>query len=340
MLINNKWLLLQMFADGGDGGSGTGGAGSEAAATGVSAADAGQQRLRELGVPENRIRKNRAYRIPTQPEQKATAAAEDGNAQQAAAADGNPPAEEPKQTAPRMTWEEIAKDPEYQKNIQAMMQQRVQKSKAAEDALAILTPALEMLAKKDGQDPGKIDYKALAKSLMDDSSLYADKALELDVPDEVAKTIVQQEAEINRYRRQEEANLQQRQAAAHFAQLEQQAFGLKSKFPGFDLKAELKNPAFAWATQPGSPITMEQAYYSIHKDEIEAAQAQVIASKTAQQISNSVQANARRPSENGSGQAPSVTTFDYSKASKAERQALKRQIYAAEARGEKIYPNR
>ena len=62
---------------------------------------------------------------------------------------------------------------------------------------------------------------------------------------------------------------------------------------------------------------------------------QVAAQKTAQKLSNSIQANQRRPEENGTtGQAASVTTFDYRKASKAEREALKARI----RRGEKIYP--
>ena len=53
---NHKWLNLQLFA-----GEGAGDGGGEAAATGESAVDAGQQRLRELGVHEDKIRKNRAY---------------------------------------------------------------------------------------------------------------------------------------------------------------------------------------------------------------------------------------------------------------------------------------
>ena len=46
-----------------------------------------------------------------------------------------------------------------------------------------------------------------------------------------------------------------------------------------------------------------------------------------------------RPAENGtSSQAPSVTRFDYKRASREEREALKARIYAADARGEKLYP--
>jgi hypothetical protein len=65
----------------------------------------------------------------------------------------------------------------------------------------------------------------------------------------------------------------------------------------------------------------------------------VIAQKTAEKFSNAIQAGYRRPDENGtSGQSASVTTFDYSRASKEQREALKREIYAAKARGEKLYP--
>jgi hypothetical protein len=52
-------------------------------------------------------------------------------------------------------------------------------------------------------------------------------------------------------------------------------------------------------------------------------------------MSNAIRSNQRRPTENGtSGQAPSVTHFDYRKASKDEREAFKRRINS----GEKIYP--
>ena len=106
------------------------------------------------------------------------------------------------------------------------------------------------------------------------------------------------------------------------------------------LYPELQNPVFARMTAPGTGImSVEDAYRAVHRKEIEAAQSQVIAQRTAEKISNSIQAGSRRPDENGtSGQSASVTTFDYSRASKEQREALKREIYAAKARGEKLYP--
>ena len=63
------------------------------------------------------------------------------------------------------------------------------------------------------------------------------------------------------------------------------------------------------------------------------------AQKTAQKISNAIQAGTRRPDENGtSGQAASVTTFNYRNASIEQRNALKKRIREAAARGEKLYP--
>ena len=68
---------------------------------------------------------------------------------------------------------------------------------------------------------------------------------------------------------------------------------------------------------------------------------QVTAQKTAQMISNSIQAGQKRPVENGtSGQAASVTSFDYRTASREQREALKRRIREAAARGEKLYPGK
>ena len=123
--------------------------------------------------------------------------------------------------------------------------------------------------------------------------------------------------------------------------LEQQGEAMKKTFPNFDLRKELQNPVFARMTSPNVGVSVEDAYHAVHRKEIMAAGMQVTAQQTAQKISNAIQAGSRRPDENGtSGRSASVTTFDYSKASKAEREALKREIYAAKARGEKLYPGR
>ena len=117
--------------------------------------------------------------------------------------------------------------------------------------------------------------------------------------------------------------------------LEQQGEAMKKPFPNFDLRTELKNPVFVRMTSPNVGISVEDAYYAVHRNEIQTAAMQVTAQKTAQKISNAIQAGSRRPNENGtSGQAPSVTTFDYRSMGPQQRDALKKRIRS----GEKIYP--
>ena len=66
---------------------------------------------------------------------------------------------------------------------------------------------------------------------------------------------------------------------------------------------------------------------------------QVTAQKTAEKISNAIASGSRRPNESGtSSQAPSVSTFDYAKASPEQREAFKKDLRARMARGEKVYP--
>ena len=331
-MSKDKWLNLQLFA-----GEGAGDGGGEGAAQGENSVDAGHQRLLELGVPADKIRKNRAYKVNTPAAKPATAEQSTGQEQkpkQAAAADN--PTEENKTDAPtRMSWDEIMADPEYNKQMQATMQARLRSAKGAEETLGKLAPALELLARQHGQDPANIDYDALVQAISNDESFYEDKALEMGVSVETAKKIDQQERDTARQQRDQERTLEQQKFQQHIMKLEQQGQELKKVFPNFDLRAELQNPAFARMTSPNVGISVEDAYYAVHRNEIQTAAMQVTAQKTAQKISNAIQSGSRRPDENGtSGQAPSVTTFDYRSMSPKERELLKKRIRS----GEKIFP--
>jgi len=342
-MTNFKWLNLQLFA--GEGAGATGGeGGGEAAATGdnVANADAGQK-LRDLGVPEHLIRRRAnkyAAKAPatsakTEPEEPKAAE----NAEQDAAAE-NPTEETKTEDKPaRMSWEEIVADPEYNREIQSLMRSRLKSAKGAEDALAKLTPALELLARKHGLDPANMDYDALTKAISDDNSYYEDKALQMGTSVETAKKIDQEERDTARQKKAEELSIQDQKMRNHFASLENQAEKMKKVFPNFDLQTELKNPYFLRMTSPNVGISVEDAYYAVHRNEIQTAAMQATAKATAQKISSNIQAGQRRPDENGiSGQAPSATTFNYRNASPEQRKAFKKDLLERMARGEKVYP--
>lgn len=339
-----KWLNLQLFADGASGGAtGAGEGAGSTAASGENASAAAEHRLRELGVPEEKIRKRASTVASKMTPQTAKTEPTEQKAEEtkvvSAPTEGNP-TEETKTEAPnRMSWDEIMADPEYNKQMQAVVQSRLRSAKTAEDNLAKLTPAVELLARRYGLDPEKMDYDALTKAINDDDSYYEEKALEMGVSVETAKKIDRQERDAAREKAANERTLQEQRIQQHIMKLEREGEAMKKVFPNFDLRTELQNPVFARMTSPNVGISVEDAYYAIHRNEIQTAAMRATAQKTAEMISNSIQAGNRRPDESGvSSQAPSVTTFDYRNASREQREALKKQIRDAAARGEKLYP--
>ena len=335
-----KKLNLQLFA--GEGTSGAVDSSGDAATSGENATVAAEQRLRELGVPEDKIRKRAskvASKMPQQAVKTESVAQKTEETNVVSAPTENTPTEETKETPARMSWDEIMKDPEYNKEMQAVVQSRLRTAKTAEDNLNKLAPTIELLARKYNLDPNNLDYEALNKAVNDDDDYYENKALEMGVSVETAKKIDKQERDSAREQAQAERTIQEQRIQQHFKKLEQQAEAMKKVFPNFDLRTELQNPAFARMTHPNVGISVEDAYYAVHRNEIQTASMQVTAQTTAEKISNAIRAGNRRPDEAGtSSQAPSVSTFDYRNASKEQREALKKRIRDAAARGEKLYP--
>lgn len=341
MKLKIKWLGLQIFGDGGGDGGAAGATGGDGATTTAENAPVAEEtRLRELGVPESVLakRSKRANKgnntnasvVPVTPAQQS-----DDNSNNIASPEGNQADDTPK----RMTWDEIMADPEYNKEMQKTMQARLRSSKGAEESLSKLQPAIELLARKYGLDSDNLDVDALTNAISDDDSYYEDKALEMGVPIETAKKIDQNERQTAREQAEQARTIEQQKIQNHLAKLEQQGNELKKTFKNFDLATELQNPAFFRMTSPNVGISVEDAYYAVHRNEIQQAAMQVTARKTAEQMANSIRSGQSRPVENGtSAQAPSNSTFDYAHASKEQREALKKQIREAAAQGKKLYP--
>lgn len=327
MFNHRKWQLLQLFAGEGAGSSGgSGGDGGAApAASGEGSADAGHQRLLELGVPENKIRKPRAKQesklpagaIRNQPQTEAPPA------QQAAAAEE--PKAQTENTPARMSWDEIVKDPEYNAELQKIIKARVKDDGQNKAILETLAPAIKHLAQEHGLDPENVDHTALVKAITGE---YEDKALEMGVSKETAMKLDQQQR-----------TLEQQKFQNHIMKLEQQGQALKAIVPNFDLRTEMQNPVFARLTSPSVGLSVEDAFYAVHRREMQAQSMQVAAQQATQMISNAIQSGTHRPDEAGTtSQAPSVSKFDYKNMTPAQRKALRDEIHRAAAEGRKIYP--
>lgn len=206
-------------------------------------------------------------------------------------------------------WEDVKKDPEINRQIQAVVKRRLKEAAEASHALTQLQPALIAY----GLDPENPDYTAVSTALQE--ALQPGQAPAAPEVEAVETMDV----------------------AKHLQSLQEQAKQLQQSYPGFSLEKAMEDPAFLRLTAPGG-VSVQQAHFALHHDDIQRATLQVAAKHTAQALSRSI-ASGHRPLENGTTQqAGSVLTMNYRAATPAQRQALKDSIRAAAARGEKIYP--
>ena len=165
-------------------------------------------------------------------------------------------------------------------------------------------PIMQTLGQKYGLDPS--DVEGISKRLTDDDSLYAEEANRLGLPVETVKTMKRLEAENKRLTETQQQNAEEAALQQHFAKISQQAEELKADFPGFDLMQELQNPRFARMTAPDVGISVRDAYYAIHGEEIQRQSMQYAAQQAGQRIAASVRSGASRPRENGMGKQVSA----------------------------------
>lgn len=320
----SEYHWLQLFAEG------------DGEGTGETAPDAGEE-LRALGVPEEKIRK-RAGQTAGRRQQTADAPQPQPEPE-AARQEQDAAAEEQKNGPGRMTWEEIMKDPEYNGRMQQVVRDRLRESRGAQDNLRALEPALELLADRYHLDAGNLDAAALAKAITEDNAFYERQAEALGVSPETARRMDQMERFERRQRQQQEEDQRQQAAREHIRGLVQQEAAMRELVPDFDLRRELENPTFARLTAPGVGISVQDAYFAVHRKEMQEQIQRQATQETAQKLAASIQANQGRPRENGtSAQAQSTGQVDYRHMPRQQREELKERIRMAAARGEKVYP--
>jgi hypothetical protein len=250
------------------------------------------------------------------------------------------------QEAPkRMSFEELLdSDPEYKdahnKAVQKVLRGRLKDAKGMEDRLGKANELMQLMGDLYGLDvsnPDTIDIDGLTKAVSEDKALYEAAAMREGVPVELymkSKQIERQQAAMDYQmkRQTEEAN-----ARAEMNALLQSAVAFKAANPDFNLDAEMGNPTFArMVLQPprGVGLSLQDAYYAVHREEIENARrqqqmqmTQQVAAQTAQKVANAVASGSRRPAENGiSNPAAAMTFTDPRQLTKEARKELKRQV--------------
>ena len=107
-----------------------------------------------------------------------------------------------------------------------------------------------------------------------------------------------------------------------------------AELPGFDLEQALRDPAFVRLTAPGVGVPVRDAWYALHREESERRSAE----ENRAMLARAAAASARRPREGGGSGGSALIAADYRSLSRAEQLRVKKRIFEAGARGEKIYP--
>ena len=332
---------LQFFA--GEGATGGGDGGGEGAAPGVEAASQGQNELEQLGVPRAEVEK---YGAKMRRRAAPVSGTQQPALENAKPAEGQTPAAEakPEEKPARKTLAELARtDPEINRELQAMMSDRVKGYAQARDQLKEIQPMLATIAARyqmDVSDPSKINLKELAEHVAKDDSYWEETAAEYGVTPDVARKI----KGFEQLKAQEEAReneaLEERQFREHIRKLVQQEAEMQKIFPDFSLQKELSDPTFKRLTSPSVGLSVKDAFYAIHHEELRKAENELIARRAQEALANSVAAGMNRPREGGGMQAASTGGMRKTSFSRADIERIKREGDLAAAEGRKYYIDR
>lgn len=162
-----------------------------------------------------------------------------------------------------------------------------------------VNPVLNMLANQYHCDPD--DIETLTQKMMDDNARYEEEALERGMDVETLKGIKKIEMENQALEEQVQAAREEEARREQFTRISQEADELKEIYPEFDLQAELDNPDIGvdFARMLDLGFSVQNAYESLHLEEILNAHGEAIASKEAERVVSSIKAKGMRPSENG-----------------------------------------
>lgn len=260
-------------------------------------------------------------------------------AQQAAQpAEGQPvqgqPEGQPEQTI-QEKWE-AAKKGEFKElygaDVQAAIKDRFKNQADAQQQLDGMQPMLEALMKKAGVD----SLEELSKVVLDDDSLYEEEAEAAGMTVEGYKQFKALKEEHDRREQEDRENEERAFWQDHFTHLAEQAEALKQTFPDFDLETEMQNEVFRRLTMPGSGVSLEDAYYTIHRKELGTQMLAYGMNRAREQMGQTIQAQRARPAEGAmrsQGQVAADMKLDFSRLTRKERDEYRRQVHAGKKGG-------
>ncbi len=295
-------------------------------------ADAGQNvnrpTLEELGVPKEKAASYRAFKGIPEPfiEQ----AVPETETPQPVPAETEPVKPEPKATVIDFTWQDVMARDDMKAEMSRMVSQRVNQINRT------FQPLMETLASHYGiaaGEDGKLDYKAITEKAVNDPYLYDKEAKATGIQDnETAQRIAMLEAQARRREQQADELIRNINEERHIENLRRQAIAMKEKYPEFDLGKELNNPAFQYYISPmamekGHGMTIEQAYFAVHGNEVLKNAVKDTAGNVADAYASAVVENRSFPEEHsGARKTAGLPAKKFSEMTDEEFEAAKRNL--------------
>ena len=223
---------------------------------------------------------------------------------------------------------------EYKEHSQKIIQNRLRSSKAAEEQLEALGPALQLLHRQYGTE----DVNALAQAITGDDRWYEAEAQKRGMDTKTFMLFERQEQTINAMRQQQANQQAMQEQAQQVMKWRNQETELRELYPDFNLDAEIEdNQEFYNLLRNG--ISVRHAYETIHMDEIMGQTVAGAVQRTAQRTMDTIRANGLRPQENGAGKVPAqparmaVKDFTPEKMREIERRVMAGEIITPDKLG-------
>lgn len=225
-------------------------------------------------------------------------------------------------------WEALRKGEfkdQYARDVQNAIRERFKNQEDLQGQLNAMQPMLAALMQKTGAE----SVEELQQLILDDDSLYEDEAEAMGMPVEAYKNYKKLQEEHDAAIAREQQNQQQEFFRQHIAKLAQQGEELRATFPNFDFRAEMENPTFARLTSPEVGLSVKDAYFAVHHDELAPQMLAYGMQRAQQQMGQTLQAQAARPSEGAmrnTNPAAAELKMNPRNMTRKEREEIKRQV--------------
>lgn len=229
-------------------------------------------------------------------------------------------------------WEELRKGEfkeQYARDVQNAIRDRFKNQEDLQGKMDAMQPMLNVLMQKTGAE----SIEELQDLIMDDDSLYEDEAEEMGMPVEAYKNFKRLQEEHDEMVAREQQSQEQEFFRQHIAKLAQQGEELKQMFPNFDFRREMENETFRRLTSPEVGISVADAYFAIHRNELTPQLMGYGMQRAQMQMGQTLQAQQARPTEGAmrnQGQAAADVRINPKTMTRAERAEIKRRVRMGE----------